>query len=105
MFYSKTTKGFHDPEIGVPEDAVEISHERYLELLEGNRQGKVVVPDLDGYPVLTDPEPVVLTYVERRQREYPPVLEQLDAIWKGGNAAEAMRATILGVKAKYPKEG
>lgn len=42
-------------------------------------------------------------YAERRRKEYPPLAEQLDALWKGGAEAEAMRQRILAVKAKYPK--
>ena len=44
-------------------------------------------------------------YAKRRRGEYPPVEEQLDALWKGGAEAEAMRARIEAVKAKYPKPG
>lgn len=42
-------------------------------------------------------------YAKRRAKEYPPIEEQLDAIWKGGVDMEAMRAKVLAVKEKYPK--
>ena len=45
----------------------------------------------------------VLTYAEKRRAEYPAIGDQLDAVWKGGADAEAMRAQIMAVKAKYPK--
>lgn len=45
-----------------------------------------------------------LTSGQLRARSYPDVRDQLDALWKGGAEMEAMRATILAVKAKYPKE-
>jgi hypothetical protein len=45
-----------------------------------------------------------LTYAEKRVREYPPIEEQLDAFWKGGTAADEMKAKIVAVKNKYPKE-
>lgn len=45
----------------------------------------------------------VSDYRERRRAEYPPIAEQLDAQWKGGEAAEAMRQKVLAVKVKYPK--
>jgi hypothetical protein len=35
--------------------------------------------------------------------EYPLIGDQLDALWKGGAEAEAMKAKIQEVKAKYPK--
>ena len=39
----------------------------------------------------------------QRLRKYPPIGDQLDALWKGGAAAEEMRATVMAVKEKYPK--
>lgn len=42
-------------------------------------------------------------YQRRRKAEYPPIEEQLDAFWKGGQAAEDMRQRVLAVKEKYPK--
>lgn len=44
-----------------------------------------------------------LTYAEKRVREYPPIGDQLDALWKGGDAAAEMLAAVQAVKAKYPK--
>lgn len=43
-----------------------------------------------------------------RRGAYPPVGDQLDALWKMieppiGSEAEAMKAAIMAVKAKYPK--
>jgi hypothetical protein len=43
-------------------------------------------------------------YSESRALEYPPMKEQLDALWKGGDAQEAMRQKIIAIKDKYPKE-
>jgi hypothetical protein len=50
------------------------------------------------------PQPPAPTYRELRAAEYPPIGDQLDALWKGGVAAEEMLATVMAVKAKYPKE-
>lgn len=44
-----------------------------------------------------------MSYSEKRQMEYPRIADQLDALWKGGAEAEAMKAKIQAVKAKYPK--
>ena len=41
----------------------------------------------------------------QRDREYPPMGDQLDALWKGGADADAMKATIATVKATHPKPG
>ena len=42
-------------------------------------------------------------YAKRRKEEYPEIGDQLDALWKGGDAAESMRQKILAVKDQYPK--
>jgi hypothetical protein len=42
-------------------------------------------------------------YIEKRVAEYPPIGDQLDALWKGGDAAAEMLAKVQAVKAKYPK--
>ena len=36
-------------------------------------------------------------------RQYPPIGDQLDAIWKGGDAQADMLKQIMAVKSKYPK--
>ena len=43
------------------------------------------------------------SYKELRAAEYPPIKDQLDAIWKGGQEMESMRQTIQFIKSKYPK--
>jgi len=42
-------------------------------------------------------------YKSKRQVEYPPIGDQLDALWKGGDAAAEMLAKVQAVKSKYPK--
>lgn len=44
-----------------------------------------------------------MAYKEKRAKEYPPIAEQLDALWKGGDAAAEMLAKVQAVKNKYPK--
>jgi hypothetical protein len=44
-----------------------------------------------------------LSYREKRAKEYPSIGDQLDALWKGGADAAAMKTKIDAVKAKYPK--
>jgi hypothetical protein len=64
--------------------------------------------DADGNPVAYD-EAAVQAYIdanaykEQRAKAYPPIGDQLDAMWKGGEAEAAMHETILAVKAEYPK--
>ena len=65
--------------------------------------------DAQGNPV-TYNEAVVQAYVDahayisKRQSEYPTIGDQLDALWKGGDAQTEMLAKVMAVKAKYPKE-
>ena len=42
-------------------------------------------------------------YIEKRVAEYPLIGDQLDALWKGGDAAAEMLAKVQAVKTKYPK--
>ena len=42
-------------------------------------------------------------YQRKRAAEYPSIGDQLDALWKGGDAAAEMLAKVQAVKAKYPK--
>ena len=44
-----------------------------------------------------------LDYRNKRAAEYPPIVDQLEAIWEGGSAAEEMKAKIMDIKNKYPK--
>jgi len=47
--------------------------------------------------------PEIPDYYAKRRAEYPPLGEQLDAVWKGGEAAAEMQARIQAIKQKYPK--
>lgn len=44
------------------------------------------------------------TYEDLRRDAYPPISDQLDALWKGGADQEAMKQVVLAVKEKYPKD-
>jgi hypothetical protein len=49
---------------------------------------------------VAEPKP----YQELRALAYPAVGDQLDAMWKGGEAATTMASVIQAVKDKYPKD-
>lgn len=106
MLYSKSTGGFYDKEIhgdNVPSDAVEISQGQYLEMIEGQSNGKQIVGDANGRPVLVEPIDK-RTYQQKRAAEYPPVTEYLDAVVRRDQSAvDSYIAACLAVKAKYPK--
>lgn len=50
-FFDNTDGGF------VPESAVEISQDKYIELLNGQSQGKQIIANKTGYPVLIEAQP------------------------------------------------
>ena len=43
------------------------------------------------------------TYQENRMKEYPPIGDQLDALYHAGVFPDAMAASIKAIKDKYPK--
>ena len=63
-------------------------------------QGNKVEIDMEAVSAWVDPD----QYKYQRAPEYPPIGDQLDALWKGGEEAAAMLAKVQAVKAKYPKE-
>jgi len=78
-----------------------------LNPLVANIRGDVAY-DKDGNEVSYDKAAVEAyvqahSYIAKRQAEYPPIGDQLDALWKGGEAAAEMLAKVQAVKAKYPK--
>lgn len=56
MYYKN---GFFDDADGgfVPESAVEISQDKYIELINGQSQGKQIIADKTGKPILIDSQP------------------------------------------------
>ncbi|EOW3497626.1 tail fiber assembly protein [Escherichia coli] len=74
--YSKLTGGFYDVEINgddIPQDAVEITEDAWMALLNGQAAGKIISPDDNGLPVLTDPPPLtqqeLIAQAELKKRE------------------------------------
>jgi hypothetical protein len=68
----------------------------------------VTAYDADGNEVAYDKDAVQAyvdahAYIAKRASEYPPIGDQLDALWKGGAEAEAMLAKVQAVKQKFPK--
>ncbi|MFY8211375.1 MAG: hypothetical protein ACOVLB_01735 [Candidatus Nanopelagicus sp.] len=62
-------------------------------------QGNSVQIDLTLVNAWVDPN----AYKQQRAAEYPSIGDQLDALWKGGDAATEMLAKVQAVKNKYPK--
>ena len=64
-----------------------------------DKDGNKVEIDLAAVNAWQNPD----EYKYNRQAEYPPIGDQLDALWKGGEAAAEMLAKVQAVKNKYPK--
>ena len=65
-----------------------------------DKDGNKVEINMAAVNAWADPE----AYIAKRVAEYPTIGDQLDALWKGGDAQTEMLAKVMAVKAKYPKE-
>ncbi len=94
-------------------NAVEITEETWKALMAGQQNGKQIVPDETGAPVLQDVTDT-RTYVQKRQAAYPSVNEFLDAQVKMNSGDPVLMAAgsaqlqqyiedCLAVKEMYPK--
>jgi hypothetical protein len=68
-----------------------------------NGTAKCTWADIQSYVNQAKQEEQDTAYRFLRSPEYPSMGDQLDALWKGGAAAEEMAAKIQAVKDKYPK--
>lgn len=108
MFYSKSTGGFYAREIhgdNIPADAVEITVEEYQALLEGQSQGKRIVADESGRPILQDPPPPT---IEQIIAQYDAAVQQrLDDFAKTRNYTNIMSAATYATSTvpKFRAEG
>lgn len=75
-------------------------------------QGSVLSQAIDGTPRVTVPSKEELdtcmakeAHVELRRAAYPPIGDQLDAIWKGPDHPDfiAMKEQVDAIKARFPK--
>lgn len=73
-YYSACENGFFFPcdfdecrqsELGLPDDLIEVSDTEHAALMDGQRAGKMIVPDANGRPILTErPEPTSEQLIE-----------------------------------------
>jgi hypothetical protein len=58
-YWSKSTSGFYDSIINtsIPLDAVEITDDYWMLLLDGQSNGKIITSDFNDYPILANPPP------------------------------------------------
>ena len=55
------------------------------------------------WAVIQESNKPIPTYADLRRAEYPPIADQIDAIWKNEPFTSEMRTKVLAIKAKYPK--
>jgi len=95
-FYSAQARGFFSTDLHakekLPADAVPITHDEWVALLEAQTQGKEIVPDSSGKPAARNPQPSVA--LQRAQIAHQ--LQQLDA-----KSMRAMREDKLGIAAQH----
>ena len=75
----------------IPADPANTDYANYLEWVEAGNTATAA----DAIP---DP-----TYQENRVSEYPPIGDQLDALYHAGSFPAAMTTSIKAIKDKYPK--
>ena len=108
MFYSKTTGGFYTREIhgdNIPSDAVEITEAEHAALIEGQSNGKRIVADADGRPILQDPPPPT---IEQIIAQYDAAMQQrLDDFAKTRNYTNILSAATYATSTvpKFKAEG
>tara|TARA_R100000654_G_scaffold74025_1_gene107685 strand:- start:55 stop:324 length:270 start_codon:yes stop_codon:yes gene_type:complete len=83
-----------------------------IKLINPNAEFTINNDDLDNIVWLNDTTPILkediitkaneISYITKRQKEYPLILDQLDDIYHNG--IDGWKATIKAVKDKYPKE-
>ncbi|HGD7268884.1 tail fiber assembly protein [Enterobacter kobei] len=81
-YFSESELGFYCDEVNesIPTDAVEISEDVYLSLLEGQSKGKFISADSAGTPVLTDPpEPTQVELVAQAEDKRTALMEEANA--------------------------
>tara|TARA_B110000285_G_C14839107_1_gene474483 strand:- start:207 stop:524 length:318 start_codon:yes stop_codon:yes gene_type:complete len=87
---NKNVDADDDRQIGIPNDM-------------GNRHRRKLQVWIDAGNTPEPYVPPVPTYQELRVQAYPPIGDQLDALWKGGQPEADMKLIIDGVKATHPK--
>ncbi|MGX1185010.1 hypothetical protein AB7M29_002689 [Pseudomonas sp. F-14 TE3623] len=72
MYFSEQTAGFYDPKVNhsMPDDAVEITRETYLELLAARSAGLLVKLDEGGVPIIGGPPEPSAELIASAEREW-----------------------------------
>ena len=99
MFYAKSTNGFYIKEIhgdNIPDDAVDIDDNSYIELINTQSNGRHIGSDKNGYPILVDRQSISSeenkTFVRRERNRR--VLCAIDAQLKYEREQESISRSI-----------
>lgn len=110
-------QAFYAPELGnAPEGAVEISDERWFELLDAQARGKRIVTGSDGFPIAADPEEpsldelkaVVIETLWRNYKTHQTKYVDAEDLYLAGKCAQegssmgsAVEAWVMSLWARY----
>ena len=97
LFYSESTNAFYDTDIhgdAIPTDSVEISKQYHSALLDGQSQGKLIVADAEGYPVLVDRPP--LSTEDQIIQDNAVIVRQIEEIEQTRQPRALREATLNG---------
>ena len=64
---------------------------------------KPTLEEIEAESARLEAEYTATQYQRDRAKAYPAIGDQLDALWKGGEAAAAMLAQVQAIKAQFPK--
>tara|TARA_B100000497_G_C7426934_1_gene267222 strand:+ start:225 stop:515 length:291 start_codon:yes stop_codon:yes gene_type:complete len=70
-----------------------------------DKDDKVVAWDKDDVSAKEIAIEKEIGHIEKRRSNYPPIGDQLDALWKGGDDQAAMKVLVDKVKSDFPKGG
>ena len=89
-----------------------MNYGKAIKLINPNAEFTINNDDLDNIVWLNDTTPISkediitkaneISYITKRQKEYPSIIDQLDDIYHNG--IDGWKATIKVTKDKYPKE-
>lgn len=83
----------------------EVTQETYIKAARWCNKNNATIKKVDGRYVIVEVPEEVLTYSDLRQKEYPPITEQLDMLyWDSVNGTSNWLDKITEIKNKYPKE-
>ena len=85
-----------------PDAEVVLIGENYADIQWGDT-AVISLSDLEARKIAMATEYDGLAYSRTRASEYPPIGDQLDALWKGGDDAAAMKVIVDQVKLDHPK--